>query len=249
MKPTPAAKLLAAPGFRPLYAQVQDLMVQKLASGEWRPGELLPTEPKLADLFKVSQGTVRKALDRIESLNLVVRRQGKGTYVSTHTPHRELFNFFHLVGDDDSRQLPESRVRACRTRRASRREAKQLNLDGKAKVVAIERLRSLGGRPTIVETIVVPETLFPGLGEEIGRSGERTLYEQFETRYGVTILNAIERIHAASVGGEDAGLLGIPPGAPILVIDRLAFSHREVPVEWRISRCNTFHHHYLSEIE
>jgi GntR family transcriptional regulator len=249
MKPTNAAETLAAPGFRPLYMQVQDLMVQKLASGEWRPGEMLPTEPKLADFFKVSQGTVRKALDRLESLNLVVRRQGKGTYVSTHTPQRELFHFFHLVGDDGSRQLPESRVFACRTRRANRQEAENLNLDDKAKVIVIERLRSLDGTPTIVETIVVPEALFPGLGEEISRDAERTLYEHFEKRYGVTILNATERLHAAPLGREDAELLGIPQGEPILVIDRLAFSHRKLPVEWRISRCGTLHHYYLSEIE
>ena len=88
----------ATPDFRPLYQQVHDLLVSRIVAGEWKPGDALPPEPSLARTFRVSQGTVRKALAALEQRNLVVRRQGKGTYVATHTPQRALFHFFHLVG-------------------------------------------------------------------------------------------------------------------------------------------------------
>jgi GntR family transcriptional regulator len=210
---------------------------------------MLPSEAELANIFKVSQGTIRKALDKMTRLNLVVRRQGKGTFVSTHTPHRALFHFFHLVGDDGSRQLPESSVLSCRTRRATRQECDRLRLDEKARVTVIERLRSLNGKPTIAETIVVSEEMFPDLGRDAGRELPITVYEYYEQRYGVTILNAVERLHAEIVTPRDAELLGLPHHAPVLVIERTAFGHNKQPVEWRVSRCNTTHHHYLCEIE
>lgn len=249
MKQTDAPERATAPGFRPLYMQVQDLLIQRLADGEWRPGEMLPSEPELAGIFGVSQGTIRKALDKLAHLNLVVRRQGKGTFVSTHTPHRELFHFFHLVGVDGSRQLPETSVLSCRVRRATRQEIERLALDDKARVAVIERLRRLNGEPTIAETIVVPESLFPDLGQELERSPEPTLYQCFEQRYGVTILNATESLCADLADSRDAELLQVPRGTPILVITRIAYGHNKMPVELRLSRCNTAHHRYLSEIE
>src|SRR3569623_1784786 len=68
-----------SPTFSPLYQQIKALITQSLQSGEWKPGELIPSEVELANRFKVSQGTVRKAIDELSAENLVVRRQGKGT--------------------------------------------------------------------------------------------------------------------------------------------------------------------------
>src|SRR5262249_5221027 len=71
-----------SPDFRPLYAQVKELLIARLVRGEWRPGGVLPSEFSLAATFGVSQGTVRKALDEMAAQNLVVRRQGRGTFVA-----------------------------------------------------------------------------------------------------------------------------------------------------------------------
>ncbi len=238
-----------APGFHPLYIQVKNLLIKRLVSGDWRPGQVLPSEIKLADEFNVSQGTVRKALDEMASINLVVRRQGKGTYVAAHTPHRALFHFFHLVGEDGSRVLPESRVLGTRYRGATRKAAERLSLAPGAPVVIFDRVRSLNGRPTVFETIVVAESMFPGLGRPPRDALPNTVYEYFEQEYGVTIVNAVERVRAAAAGKREARLLDLAPGAPLLVIDRVAFGLERLPVEWRLSRCDTSRHHYLSEIE
>jgi GntR family transcriptional regulator len=76
------------PSFAPLYLQIKALLSKSLEAGEWRPGEAIPSEIELARRYRVSQGTVRKAIDALASDNLVVRRQGKGTFVATHTEER-----------------------------------------------------------------------------------------------------------------------------------------------------------------
>src|SRR5258707_13395026 len=85
-----------APDFRPLYAQVRALMIRRMVRGEWRPGDILPSEGRLAVEFGVSQGTVRKALDEMAAQNLVVRQQGRGTFVAQHSEAHALFHFFHI---------------------------------------------------------------------------------------------------------------------------------------------------------
>src|SRR5206468_5094674 len=88
-----------SPTFSPLYQQIKALITQSLQSGEWKPGELIPSEVELAARYKVSQGTVRKAIDEMSAENLVVRRQGKGTFVATHHEARAQFRFLRLVPD------------------------------------------------------------------------------------------------------------------------------------------------------
>lgn len=236
-------------GFRPLYKQVKDSIIQQLVGGEWRPGDKLPSEFDLAARYGVSQGTVRKALDELTAQNLLVRQQGRGTFVATHNPHRALFHFFHLIGKDGSRQLPSSRVLSCTTRRATREEEAKLDLRSGNQVIQIDRIRDLGGRPTIVEWIVLSAKRFGGLAK-MSRDGlPNTLYELYEERYGVTIYQAEEYLRAVAASEREAELLGVEPGHPLQEIDRLAMSIDRKPVEWRVSRCLTTDHRYVCLID
>jgi len=235
-----------APKARPLYAQVKALMLQRLIAGDWRPGELLPSEFQLADKFGVSQGTVRKALDALAADNVVVRRQGRGTFVAEHDHRRALFHFFHLVGPDGVRRLPESRLITVRKGLAGRLEAGCLGIGRGAPVIRIRRVRSLDGQPAIAETITVQQLLFPDLADI--REIPNTLYDLYERRYGVTIARAVERLSAVAADGRDAKLLGVAPGAPLLEIDRTALALDGNPVEWRVSRCLTATHRYQVEL-
>jgi len=234
------------PKAQPLYAQVKALMMQRLIAGQWRPGEMLPSEFQLADQFGVSQGTVRKALDELAAENVLVRRQGRGTFVAEHDDHRALFHFFHLVGPDGERRLPESRFISVRKGLANRLEAGRLALGRGAPVIRIRRLRLLDGRPVIAETIAVPQRLFPDLADI--RDVPNTLYDLYERRYGITIARAVERLAAVAADERSAELLDIPPGAPLLEIDRTALALDGAPVEWRVSRCLTESHHYRVEL-
>src|SRR5919107_1676673 len=91
---------LGTPAFSPLYQQIKGLILQSLQAGEWKPGEAIPSEMDLAARFRVSQGTVRKAIDELASENLLVRRQGKGTFVSTHAEQHVRYRFLKLAPDD-----------------------------------------------------------------------------------------------------------------------------------------------------
>ena len=239
----------ATPGFRPLYLQVKDLMMQRLATGAWRPGEALPSEFGLAAEFKVSQGTVRKALDELAAQNLVVRHQGKGTFVARHTPQRALFHFFHLVADDGGRALPGSRVLSLKTAKADRSEARLLALKPSATVVRLKRVRLLGRDVAIFERIVLPAARFPNFVQRLPADVPNEVYRYYEDAYGVTVARAVEKLKAVGATAEEAKALGMQRGAPLLEIDRIAYAIDGRPVEWRLSRCSTAKHHYLSEIE
>ena len=140
-------------GFRPLYRQVRDVLVKRIVDNVWQPGELLPSEFEIAGDLGVSQGTIRKALDELETEKFIVRRQGKGTYVARHDDARILFQFFKLVPDSGKSEFPESQILDVTVEAADAEAAAALGLAANARVVRIERLRSLGSQVCIIERI------------------------------------------------------------------------------------------------
>ncbi len=237
------------PERQPLYAAVRDAVLERIGSGLLAPGDMLPSEFALADEFQVSQGTVRKALDDLAARNLVVRRQGKGTFVAAHTPERALFHFFHIVADDGARELPtKSRVLSCRRRRPDRGEAEALSLDRADRVVEIRRIREMDRKAAIAETVCVPARWFPDLDKRAIEEVPNELYQMYEERYGITVHRASEKLRAVAASADDAAALGIKPGAPLLEISRVAETLDGRPVELRRSRCLTIGRHYQSII-
>ncbi len=229
--------LSALPGFKPLYQQVKDLLIERLIGGYWKPGDLLPSEVQLAEEFGVSQGTVRKALDEMTAGNLLVRRQGRGTYVAEHDQEHALFHFFKMTDRAGHPLVPESRVLRIARGPARLGEAERLQLAGKADVTRITRVRTLAGRPAIFERIVLPAALFPGLDRK--RDLPNTLYTLFALDYGITVARAEERLSAVTAGAEAARHLELERDAPLLSIDRIALALNGRPVEWRTSLCDT----------
>lgn len=237
-----------APDFRPLYAQVKDLIIKRLIAGEWKPGELLPSEFRLAEVFNVSQGTVRKALDEMAAQNLVVRRQGRGTYVAEHSPHRSLFHFFHICDASGERLLPVSRLLSRSEGPATPEERQRLLLAEGAPVIRMRRVRHLAGRPAIVEVIMLPAELFAGLDLPLGEDLGAELYVLYQQKCDVTIVRAEERLSAVSADAADADVLNVSPGAPLLEVDRMAFQLDGRPVEWRIARIDSRERYYQATI-
>jgi GntR family transcriptional regulator len=240
-----AANERAALGFRPLYRQVKDVLVKRIAEGAWAEGGALPSESDLAADLGVSHGTVRKALDELAAENLVVRRQGKGTYVARHDEERILFQFFKLIPDSGERRFPDSRILAVEAREADADAARILSLRKGSRVVAIERIRMLADRVCISEHIVLPRALFPGIEK---RDLPNNLYELYRAEFGVTIARATERLKAVAASRREAKHLDVAVGTPLLAIDRTAFAIDGVPVEWRLSLCRTDTVHYLSDL-
>jgi GntR family transcriptional regulator len=231
-----------SPRYRPLYQQVYDFLVKQIASGEWGPGESLPSEQALAGRLNVSQGTVRKALDALAADSLIDRRQGKGTYVAEHTQERALFRFFRMARPGGARALPTSAGESLKRRPARPADAARLALAPGAEVYELNRLRLIDGEPAVIERIVLPAALFRGF--ERHSPVPNALYALYQREYGVNIVSAEEELRADVARRDDCRRLALSPGAPVLHIDRVAVSLEGIRVEWRASRCDTSRHVY-----
>jgi GntR family transcriptional regulator len=237
-----------AKGSIPLYIQIKALLVARVTEGEWAPGDIIPSEMQLAQQLNVSQGTVRKAITELVENNVLMRRQGRGTFVAIHDNDRALFHFFHIVNNSGKKVLPECKTLSCRRKRASRKQALKLNLLGGAQIICIERIRNLDNLPTIVETIILPTKFFGDLGKGKSCVLPNTLYQMYETRFGITIHRAEEQLRAVPATDHDASLLGLEKNTPLLEIERTALTLNGTPVELRISRCKTAGHYYQNTV-
>ncbi len=234
--------------FAPLYQEVRRLLTQSLAEGEWQPGQALPSESKLAQRYHVSIGTIRRAIDDLVVEQILVRQQGRGTFVGTHTPKRKLYHFFHIVREDGVKELPEPETIEFSRDRADEDTAKRLNLLPGERIIRMVNLQRLGKQTVSVDHIVLSHDRFRDLSEKIVRERDGTLYSLYQTRYGINIVRAQERLRATLCERDTARLLGVPTGAPVLEINRMAMTYHNTPVELRRSLVNTRGHEYWNEL-
>jgi GntR family transcriptional regulator len=245
------APMQAAPSFSPLYQQIKGLILQSLQAGEWKPGEAIPSEMDLAARFRVSQGTVRKAIDELAADNLLVRRQGKGTFVATHAEQHVQYRFLKLVPDSGDRdgQGPAARsILECRRARASAEVARALGLRTSDSVMQVRRVLAFAGVPTILEDIWLPGTAFKGLTAEQMADFQGPTYAMFEMEFGVRMVRAEEKIRAVAADAQQGQLLQVAPGTPLLSVERIAYTYNDVPMELRRGLYRTDDRHYRNEL-
>lgn len=234
------------PAFRPLYQQVQEKLLSRLIDGTWPPGGLLPSEMQLAHELKVSQGTVRKALEVLTAQHLLVRAQGKGTFVAKLENAKNLFRFFRITPDDGSQKFPESSVRSLRFGKARAAARRHLALPAGSDVWTIERIRLLAHRPIINEVITLPAARFPLLDRHAPIPDNVDAF--YASRFGLTIASVTERLKAIAASERTMAVLGCATKTPILHIDRIAYALDGSPMEWRSSDCLTDEFHYQSRL-
>lgn len=242
----------STPAFSPLYQQIKTALVRSLDAAEWKPGEAIPSEMELAARFKVSQGTVRKAVDELAAENLLIRRQGKGTYVATHAERQVNFRFLRLAADDDEPMQMERRVIDCRRQRAPADVAKVLGLRSDAGVepaVAVRRLLYFKGRPIVLDELWLPGQAFKGLSAERLSGYRGPLYALFEAEFGVRMIRAEEKIRAVAADETAATNLEVPVGSPLLSVERISFTYGDKPIEWRRGLYRTENYHYRNELQ
>ena len=237
-----------APAFSPLYRQLQRLITQSLERGEWPPGAALPSETELSVRFKVSQGTVRKALDALAAEGLLVRRQGKGTFVATHAEAQVRYRFLRLMPDEGPREAMQRRFLEFRQLRASADIARLLALKTGDAVLQLRRLLLAGERPVVLDDIWLPARLFKGLTAQRMSGYRGPMYGLFEAEFGVRMIRAEEKIRAVAAEAVAARWLEVAEGSPLLSVERLSLSYGERPVEWRRGLYDTRHHHYRNEL-
>jgi GntR family transcriptional regulator len=242
------ATIPAVPLTVPLYKEVKRQMMAGLTRGEWKPGEAIPSERKLSLKFGISIGTVRKAIDELCAENILIRQQGRGTYVASHNRDRLLFYFFHIVPEAGAKAYPDVRLLAFARGKADRIEAERLAIAAGDTVLRIRNLLALGDAPIIIDDLTLPVARFPGMTERQFRTRSSTIYNLYQEVFGISVVKTSERLRATLADGEAASLLGLDSGAPLLQIRRVAFTYHDDPVEYRVSRVNTAHHEYWADI-
>ncbi len=250
--PTAGGAGAPTPAFSPLYQQIKGLILQSLQQGEWKPGEAIPSEMDLAARFRVSQGTVRKAIDELAAENLVMRRQGKGTFVATHAERHVQYRFLKLQpdeGDADDEGPAQRRIIDCRRTRASADVARALALRSGDAVVMARRILAFSEVPTILEDIWLPGQTFKGLTAERLADYPGPTYAMFELDFGVRMVRADEKIRAVLPDAAQAALLGVTTGTPLLSVERIAYTYNDVPMELRRGLYRTDTHHYHNALQ
>jgi GntR family transcriptional regulator len=226
----------SAPQFSPLYRQIADRLTARLDGGEWKPGEAIPSELDLAARFKVSQGTVRKAIDALAAANLVVRQQ---------------FRFLRLAPDtapERGAERPSRRIIDCRRQRPSAEVARALDMPASQAVFHVQRVLLFGGRPVVLDDLWLPVALFKGLTAEGLRAWPGPLYGYFEREFGVHMVRAEEQLRAVAADAASAELLQVAPGSPLLEVLRTAYTYDDRPVELRRGLYDTRSHHYRNAL-
>ena len=237
------------PSFQPLYLQIKALLLGSLDAGEWRPGEAIPSEIELAARFRVSQGTVRKAIASLADDNMVVRRQGKGTFVATHTEEKSsMFRFLRIRRSDGRDEYPASRLIDVRRGKASAEIARLLELKPGDAVIALRRVLEFAHEAVVLDEIVLPASLFKGLTRAKLDAYHGSMYSFFETQFGVRMLRAQEKLRAVAADAATAQILNVRTGEPLLAVERVTSTYGNRPVEWRRGLCSTRRCCYVNEL-
>ena len=237
------------PTSKPLYQQVKQHLVHRVLTGEWKPGQLLPSEFKLADEYSLSQGTVRKAIEEMASEGLVKRQAGKGTFVTTHDGDYHPFRFHRFYSEHGERVAKDEVVYVSSTSKtASARAARALDIrEGIAGCETI-RLRQLHSRPVLIETFLLTDSICPGAQDFLEQEKPKSIYLFLERHYNILIVKVLEQLRARSATDQEAEMLSLNAGTPVLEVERIAFSLGGEAVEWRTIVGATDNTHYRNEM-
>ena len=230
----------------PLYRVVKRSLLQAIESGAFPPGETLPSEAEIASQMGVSIGTLRRAVDELAAEHILVRRQGRGTFVATHNTDRFLFQFFHVERDDGRREAPLVDLVSFERLRAEEEPAQALQLRPGDPVIQIENRLRLQGMAVIYDRLTLPAGPFKGLTEKRFRERPSTIYQLYQSDFGITVVRAQERARARAADRNAARVLGLAVGLPVMQVNRTALTFGDRPVEHRVSIINTAHHDYVN---
>lgn len=234
--------------FSPLYQQIKAMILASLQASEWMPGTAIPSEIELAARYAVSQGTVRKAIDELAAQNLLVRRQGKGTFVATHQEEDWQYRFLRLEPDSGDKFHLKNQFLACEIIKSDVYIAQLLKLKAGDSIIRIDRVQSSAGRPLVFEEIWLPEGRFKGLTLEALNDWSGPMYAFYESEYATHMVRAEEKIKAVLADQSLAQHLRLPVGSALLSVERVAFTYGNKPVEIRHARYDTSNQHYENKL-
>ncbi|WP_079479112.1 phosphonate metabolism transcriptional regulator PhnF [Halobacillus salinus] len=213
----------------PMYYQIQEDLKQRMDSGEFVPGTMIPSERELSEHYDVSRMTVRQAMTNMVNDGYLYREKGKGTFVAEQKIEQPLQGMTSFTEDMKQRGMEaSSRLISFETIPATVEIAKKLNLDESEDVFRVQRIRSADQKPMAVETTFLPVTLLPELTEEIVQG---SLYQYVEDKLGLSIEKATQMIEATVADDHQANLLEVPKNSAVLMIERNSILTDGTPFE------------------
>lgn len=232
----------------PLYREVERKLTQSIHQGEWKPGEALPAEKRLAERYGISMGTLRKAVDEMVAKGMLIRQQGRGTFVAKHGRDRYLFAFFHVLHQDGRKEYPTLNLLEFGRAKAGPEAVRLLGVPAGARMTRLVNSLSLHGATVIVDEIFLPESIFPSIARADVAERPGTLYQLYQEQFNVTVIRTEERLRAVKADVFKAGLLGVEVGDPLLLVIRVARALDDQAIELRYSWINTTDYEYYAEL-
>ncbi|MGP9808472.1 GntR family transcriptional regulator [Halomonas sp. AOP12-C2-37] len=222
-------------GRLPLYAKLRDQLGSRIANGEWKPGDMIPSENRLAEEYGVALATMRMALKQLVDEGLLDRRRGTGTFVKQPAFRADLFRFFHVhdVDDPDVPVIPESQILSCQEVPLPPEAQKAFGEDSVSHCVRLERVRLWSGDPMLFEEIYLRLPDFEGLLTLNPKAMGPLLYPVFLEKFGILISSATDELSFGVATKTSAEQLALAPGAPVAVIQRVARNPSGRIIEFR----------------
>jgi GntR family transcriptional regulator len=235
-------------GRQPLYKEVKLAITRMLSSGEIQPGEAIPTEKQLCNMFGTSIGTVRRAIDELVAEHVLIRQQGRGTFLAPYSPERMLNVFFHIVRHDGYREIPLVQTLSFGPGQADTETAAELGIEEGEPIHHVLNLMLMRGEPVVLDEIRMPQALFPGLTEAEFVARDGTIYALYQSRFGINVIRTLDRLRATAAEPATAKRLNVALGTPLLEIVRVAVTFEDRPVEWRRSLLRTDNYEYRNTL-
>lgn len=216
---------------RALYLLVRDILIERIVAREWQPGAALPNEHELAQQLGASVGTVRKALDLMAEENIVIRRHGRGTFVTDFSSRRLVLS--SIVSSDGKFIEGEKKMKSINHCAAKPDEAAKMDLNEGDAIIRIERVRYHRNRPFLSEICLLPFRYFSSLPTDLATYRLSALAQQNSHIVG----HSVELVSPTLADGAVAHDLKIKEGTPILKLDRIVYSNKDEILEWRVGKC------------
>lgn len=231
----------------PLYHQLRQAIRERIAAGEWRPGEQVPTLRELCRLYGVSRITAVQALGALAQEGLLTRQRGKGTFVAEPKIEHGPVRLLSFTEDIQRRgHAPSSRILKLKRVPATQVVATLLQVGAGEAVVLLRRLRLADGTPMAVQSSYLPETLVPGLADET--EPIESLYRYLDVHYRIVPARATESYEPVKLGGASAALLGVARGGPAFSVERIMRDQRNQLVEYTVSVLRGDHYRVVLDL-
>lgn len=231
------------------YGTLATALRQRVLDGEWKPGQMIPSESSLAESYGVALGTIRQALALLVQDGVLRRQHGKGTFVTRGLDSASMLRFFRFQSEDSPSSAPVSRILQRRFRHPTRTEADAFQMPADGQVMQLERLRSIDGRPCLLETIVLPLPLFGALADSDTEDWDDLLYPMYQQRCGIVVQQAQDDLRFSQLNATQASKLRLDPGHPCVLVERQAFDVASRCIERRTTRGDAYSFTYTAQVK